>query len=70
MKSLARPLPLRPSGYEGQVRGLASRFSGKFQAVLNSVRPEIETGVIKTPSVTIVAKIAKALDVSIEDLLK
>ena len=25
MKELARPLPLRPSGYEGQVRGLASR---------------------------------------------
>jgi len=40
MKSLARPLPLRPSGYEGQVRGLASRFSGKFQAVLNSIRPK------------------------------
>jgi len=29
MKQLARPL-----------RGLASRFSGKFQAVLNSVRPK------------------------------
>jgi len=29
MKQLARPL-----------RGLASRFSGKIQAVLNSVRPE------------------------------
>lgn len=31
---------------------------------------KIETGVIKTPSVAIVAKIAKALGVSIEDLLK
>lgn len=30
---------------------------------------KIETGVIKTPSVAIVAKIAKALGVSIEDLL-
>ena len=38
MKSLARPLPLRPSGYEGQVRGLANRFSGKIQAVLNEVK--------------------------------
>jgi len=31
---------------------------------------KIETGVIKTPSVAIVAKIAKALDVSIEELIK
>ena len=31
---------------------------------------KIETGVIKTPSVTIVAKIAKALGVPIEELLK
>ena len=31
---------------------------------------KIETGVIKTPSVVIMAKIAKALDVSIEELLK
>jgi len=30
MKSLARPLPARPAGG----RGLASRFSVKFQAVL------------------------------------
>ena len=34
MKSLARPLPARPAGG----RGLANRFSGKFQAVLNSVK--------------------------------
>jgi len=31
---------------------------------------KIETGVIKTPSVLITAKIAKALGVSIEELLK
>ena len=31
---------------------------------------KIETGVIKKPSVFVVNKIAKALDVSIEDLLK
>ncbi len=31
---------------------------------------KIETGVIKQPSVQAVAKIAKALDVSIEELLK
>jgi len=31
---------------------------------------KIESGVIKTPSVLMVEKIAKALDVSIEDLLK
>jgi len=30
----------------------------------------IETGVIKKPSVVLVAKIAKTLGVSIEDLLK
>ena len=31
---------------------------------------KIETGVIKKPSVFVVSKIAKALDVSIEDLLE
>ena len=31
---------------------------------------KIETGVIKKPSVFVVSKIAKALDVSIEDLIK
>lgn len=31
---------------------------------------KIETGVIKTPSVVIMGKIAKALGVSIEELLK
>ena len=31
---------------------------------------KIESGVIKTPSVVIMAKIAKALDANIEELLK
>ena len=31
---------------------------------------KIETGVIKKPSVFVVSKIAKALDVAIEDLIK
>lgn len=31
---------------------------------------KIETGVIKKPSVFVMSKIAKSLDVSIEDLLK
>ncbi len=31
---------------------------------------KIETGVIKKPSVFVVSKIAKALDISIENLLK
>jgi transcriptional regulator with XRE-family HTH domain len=31
---------------------------------------KIETGVIKSPSVFVVEKIAKALDVSIEELIK
>lgn len=31
---------------------------------------KIESGVIKTPSVVIMAKIAKALDVNIEELIK
>lgn len=31
---------------------------------------KIETGVIKKPSVFVISKIAKALNVSIEDLLK
>lgn len=31
---------------------------------------KIETGVIKKPSVFVMAKLAKTLDVSIEDLLK
>lgn len=31
---------------------------------------KVETGVIKKPSVFVVSKIAKALDVAIEDLIK
>ena len=31
---------------------------------------KIETGVIKKPSVFVVSKIAKALDVSVDDLIK
>jgi transcriptional regulator with XRE-family HTH domain len=31
---------------------------------------KIESGVIKTPSVVIVAKIAKALNVNVEELIK
>jgi len=55
MSLLARPL-----------RGLASRFSGKFQAVANEfkARSKIESNVIIKPSVQTVAKIAKALGVS------
>ena len=38
--------------------------------VKHTTLTKIEGGVIKTPSVLMVEKIAKALDVSIEDLLK
>ena len=42
----------------------------KKSSVKYTTLSKIESGAIKTPSVQIVAKIAKALNVSIEDLLK
>ena len=59
MKQLARPL-----------RGLASRFSRKFQAVLNSALAKIEGDFVVKPGVQMIAKIAKVLGVSVEDLLR
>lgn len=45
------------------------RENKKFGNVMNQ-KIAIETGVIKKPSVFVVSKIAKALDISIENLLK
>ena len=50
--------------------GLSQEDFAQKSGVKYTTLTKIETGVIKTPSVAIVAKIAKALDVSIEDLLK
>jgi len=51
-------------------QGLSQEDFAKKSGVKYTTLTKIESGVIKTPSVVIVAKIAKALDVSIEDLLK
>jgi len=50
--------------------GLSQEDFAQKSGVKYTTLTKIETGVIKTPSVAIVAKIAKALGVSIEDLLK
>ena len=50
--------------------GLSQEDFAQKSGVKYTTLTKIETGVIKTPSVAIVAKIAKVLGVSIEDLLK
>jgi len=50
--------------------GLSQEDYAQKSAVKCTTLTKIETGVIKTPSVFMVEKIAKALGVSIEDLLK
>ena len=50
--------------------GLSQEDFARKSGVKYTTLTKIETGVIKTPSVLITAKIAKALDVSIEELLK
>ena len=50
--------------------GLSQEDFAQKSGVKYTTLTKIETGVIKKPSVVLVAKIAKALGVSIEDLLK
>ena len=50
--------------------GLSQEDYAQKSAVKCTTLTKIESGVIKKPSVVLVAKIAKALGVSIEDLLK
>ena len=50
--------------------GLSQEIFAQKSGVKYTSLTKIESGVIKTPSVLMVAKIAKALGVSIEDLLK
>ncbi len=50
--------------------GLSQEDFAQKSGVKYTTLIKIESGVIKTPSVIFMAKIAKALDVSIEDLLK
>lgn len=50
--------------------GLSQEDFAKKSGVKYTSLTKIESGVIKTPSVLAVAKIAKALGVSIEELLK
>ena len=50
--------------------GLSQEDFAQKSGVKYTTLTKIESGVIKTPSVVIVGKIAKALNVSIEDLLK
>ena len=49
--------------------GLSQEDFAQKSGVKYTTLTKIESGVIKKPSVLIMAKIAKALDVSIEDLL-
>ena len=50
--------------------GLSQEDFAQKSSVKYTTLTKIESGVIKTPSVVIMAKIAKALDVSIEELIK
>lgn len=50
--------------------GLSQESFAQKSGVKYTTLTKIESGVIKTPSVVMVGKIAKALNVSIEDLLK
>lgn len=50
--------------------GLSQEDFAQKSGVKYTTLTKIETGVIKKPSVVLVAKIAKALGVAIEDLLK
>lgn len=50
--------------------GLSQEDFAQKSGVKYTTLTKIESGVIKTPSVLMVEKIAKALAVSIEDLLK
>ncbi len=50
--------------------GLSQEDFAQKSGVKYTTLTKIESGIIKTPSVVIMAKIAKALAVSIEDLLK
>jgi len=50
--------------------GLSQEDFAQKSGVKYTTLTKIESGVIKKPSVVLVAKIAKALGVSIEDLLK
>ncbi|MEK7112615.1 MAG: helix-turn-helix transcriptional regulator [Patescibacteria group bacterium] len=50
--------------------GLSQEVFAQKSGVKYTSLTKIESGVIKTPSVLVVAKIAKALGVSIEDIIK
>ena len=50
--------------------GLSQEDFAQKSGVKYTTLTKIESGVIKTPSVLMVEKIAKALDVSIEKLIK
>lgn len=50
--------------------GLSQEDFAQKSGVKYTTLTKVESGVIKTPSVLMVEKIAKALGVSIEDLLK
>ena len=50
--------------------GLSQEDFAQKSGVKYTTLTKIESGVIKTPSVVMVGKIAKVLNVSIEDLLK
>ena len=51
-------------------QGLSQEDFAKKSGVKYTTLTKIESNVIKKPSVLIMAKIARALDVSIEDLIK
>ena len=53
-----------------QKLGLSQDDFAREANVAYTTLTKIETGVIKKPSVFVVSKIAKALDVAIEDLIK
>ncbi len=50
--------------------GLSQEDFAQKSGVKYTTLTKIESGVIKTPSVVLVARIAKALSISIEELIK
>ena len=53
-----------------QKAGLSQDELARKSDVTYTTLTKVETGVIKSPSVFVVAKIAKALKISVDDLIK
>lgn len=55
---------------ERESRGLTQKELATLSGVSYSTLTKIETGIIKNPSIEIIVKLAKELDISIDKLLQ